>query len=112
MGAGRLVRVPELPDITIYLEAIESRVLEQTLIRARVASPFLLRTVAPPLTGLEGQRVTALRRVGKRIAIGFDNEQWLVMHLMIAGRPHWRGAGGGIGWKKHTGPPGFAAGPA
>src|SRR5258708_3930159 len=93
MGAGRLVRGPEVPDITIYLEAIESRVLEQTLIRARVASPFLLRTVAPPLTGLEGQRVTALRRVGKRIAIGFDNEQWLVMHLMIAGRLHWREAG-------------------
>lgn len=82
--------MPELPDITIYLEALESRILHQTLKRVRVASPFLVRTVTPPLTEVEGKMVRELRRIGKRIAIGFDDELWLVIHLMVAGRLHWR----------------------
>jgi formamidopyrimidine-DNA glycosylase len=82
--------VPELPDITIYLDALNRRVLGQTLIRARIASPFLLRTAVPPVTNCEGRKVTELRRLGKRIACGFEGELWLVLHLMIAGRLHWR----------------------
>jgi formamidopyrimidine-DNA glycosylase len=82
--------VPELPDITIYLDALNSRVLGQTLTRIRIASPFLLRTAVPPIASCEGRRVTALRRIGKRIAFGFEHELWLVLHLMIAGRLHWR----------------------
>ncbi len=82
--------MPELPDITIYLEALERRVLGEALNRVRIASPFLLRTVAPPLASLSGRKVSALRRIGKRIAFGFEDELWLVLHLMIAGRLHWR----------------------
>jgi len=82
--------VPELPDITIYIEALNARILGQTLERVRLASPFLLRTIEPPLGAAEGKRVRALRRIGKRIAIGFENDVWLVLHLMIAGRLHWR----------------------
>jgi formamidopyrimidine-DNA glycosylase len=81
--------VPELPDITIYLDALNRRVLGQTLSRIRIASPFLLRTAIPPISDCEGRKVIALRRIGKRIAFGFENELWLVMHLMIAGRLHW-----------------------
>ena len=84
--------MPELPDITIYLEALERRVLGQTLNRVRIASPFLLRTAVPPLATIHGRTVSALRRVGKRIAFGFEEELWLVLHLMIAGRLHWRAA--------------------
>ena len=85
--------MPELPDITIYLEALERRVLCQTLERVRVASPFLLRTAQPPLTGAHGKKVTALRRLGKRLAFGLEGDWWLVLHLMIAGRLHWRETG-------------------
>jgi formamidopyrimidine-DNA glycosylase len=85
--------MPELPDITVYIEAIGQRCLHQTLERVRVASPFLLRTVDPPLSATEGKRVVALRRIGKRIAIGVEPDIWLVLHLMIAGRLHWRKAG-------------------
>jgi len=81
--------VPELPDIAVYLEALEARVLGQPLERVRLGSPFLLRTIAPPIRDLEGKQVIALRRVGKRIAIGVDGGLWLVLHLMIAGRLHW-----------------------
>jgi formamidopyrimidine-DNA glycosylase len=81
--------VPELPDITIYLDALNRRVLGQTLTRIRIASPFLLRTAVPPISACEGREVIALRRIGKRIAFGFENELWLVLHLMIAGRLHW-----------------------
>jgi len=81
--------VPELPDIAVYIEALEPRILNQPLGRVRVASPFLLRTATPPLTALEGKSVRELRRVGKRIAIGFEDDIWLVLHLMIAGRLHW-----------------------
>jgi formamidopyrimidine-DNA glycosylase len=85
--------MPELPDITIYIEALEKRVLNKTLSRVRVASPFVLRTFSPPLASIENRPITELRRIGKRIAFGFTGEFWLVVHLMIAGRFHWRNAG-------------------
>ena len=82
--------MPELPDIAAYLAALEPRILSQPLQGIRLASPFLLRTAQPPLNEAEGHTVTELRRIGKRIAIGMDNDLWLVLHLMIAGRLHWR----------------------
>jgi formamidopyrimidine-DNA glycosylase len=85
--------VPELPDITIYIEALGARVLDQPLERVRVASPFLVRTAAPPLDAVAGKRVRELRRVGKRIAFGLESDLWLVLHLMIAGRLHWKPPG-------------------
>src|SRR5882724_2490675 len=84
--------MPELPDIVVYLEALERRILNQTLGRVQIASPFLLRTATPPLTTAEGKRVVALRRLGKRICIGLEDDLWLVLHLMIAGRLHWKEA--------------------
>ena len=81
--------MPELPDIVVYIEALERRILGHVLQRVQVTSPFLLRTATPPLESTHGRAVAALRRVGKRIAIGFDNDLWLVFHLMIAGRLHW-----------------------
>ena len=85
--------MPELPDIVVYIEALEKRILGQTLEHVRLASPFLLRTAAPPLPSAEGKTVAQLRRIGKRVAIGLDNDLWLVLHLMIAGRLHWRARG-------------------
>jgi len=85
-----LLSVPELPDISAYLTALESRVVGQPLQRIRMASPFLLRTVQPPLESAEGKVVEKLRRIGKRIAFGVQCDVWLVLHLMIAGRLHWR----------------------
>ena len=85
--------MPELPDIVVYIEALERRVLYQPLERVRVASPFLLRTAKPPLQAVEGKSVQKLRRIGKRIAFGVQEDLWLVLHLMIAGRLHWREAG-------------------
>ena len=85
--------MPELPDITVYIEALEKRIFGQPLERVRLASPFLLRSVAPPLSQVEGKTVRQLRRIGKRIAIGLDDDLWLVLHLMIAGRLHWRPRG-------------------
>jgi len=82
--------MPELPDITVYLEALEKRILGRALDRIRVAGPFLLRTASPPIASVQGHKVIALRRIGKRIALGFDNGHWLVFHLMIAGRLHWK----------------------
>jgi len=82
--------MPELPDIAAYITALEPRILGQPLQRIRLASPFLLRTVQPPLHDLEGRTVRELRRIGKRIAIGVEGELWLVLHLMIAGRLHWQ----------------------
>src|SRR5689334_17680899 len=82
--------MPELPDVTVYIEALEARILGQTLERVRLASPFLLRTIDPPLAAAHGKKVHRLRRVGKRIAIGVEGDLWLVIHLMIAGRLHWR----------------------
>ena len=82
--------MPELPDITAYIAALQSRIVGEQLEHARLASPFLLRTAQPPLNTVEGRRVEKLRRIGKRIAIGVDGDLWLVLHLMIAGRLHWR----------------------
>jgi formamidopyrimidine-DNA glycosylase len=85
--------MPELPDIAAYLHALEPRIVGQRLDRVRIASAFLLRTAQPPVADAEGRTVRELRRIGKRIAIGMDNDLWLVLHLMIAGRLHWRSAG-------------------
>jgi formamidopyrimidine-DNA glycosylase len=85
--------MPELPDICAYISALEARIVGQTLIKVRVASAFLLRTADPPLTEAHGHAVRRLERIGKRVAIGLDNDIWLVIHLMIAGRLHWRAAG-------------------
>ena len=82
--------VPELPDIVVYIQALDKRIQGQTLQRVQIASPFLLRTVNPPLSSLEGKKVVRLRRLGKRICVGFEDDLWLVLHLMIAGRLHWR----------------------
>lgn len=81
--------MPELPDITVYIEALQKRILGQQLEKVRVTSPFLLRTVRPPIESIYGRKVRELRRLGKRIAIGTDDDLWLVLHLMIAGRLHW-----------------------
>jgi formamidopyrimidine-DNA glycosylase len=84
--------MPELPDITVYIEALECRILGAPLEGFRLKSPFLLRTVQPKPQDAVGSKVTGLRRIGKRIAVGFDNDSWFVLHLMIAGRLHWKAA--------------------
>ena len=89
--------MPELPDIAAYITALEARILGQPLERVRLASVFLLRTADPPLASVEGRTVRAMRRIGKRIAIGVEGDLWLVLHLMIAGRLHWRPAAGQTG---------------
>jgi formamidopyrimidine-DNA glycosylase len=81
--------LPELPDIAVYIEALERRIVGATLASTRITHPFLLRTFEPPITALHGHRVVGLRRIGKRIAVGFEGDLWLVFHLMIAGRLHW-----------------------
>ncbi len=81
--------MPELPDITVYVEALSPRILGAKLESTRITHPFLLRTFDPPLAALQGRRVVELRRVGKRVAVGFEGDHWLVLHLMIAGRLHW-----------------------
>src|ERR1700683_4636337 len=95
--------MPELPDIVLYIEALEKRILGNRLERVRIASPFFLRTATPPVRDAEGKTVVQLRRLGKRICIGLDNDIWLVLHLMIAGRLHWRKLG-----VKGLPPPGVA----
>jgi formamidopyrimidine-DNA glycosylase len=85
--------MPELPDIASYVSALQPRIIGHSLQQVRVAGPFLLRTVQPPLGSAEGRTVRELRRVGKRIAIGLEGDLWLVLHLMIAGRLHWRQPG-------------------
>jgi formamidopyrimidine-DNA glycosylase len=82
--------MPELPDLTLYIKALEERIQGQPLECVRLASPFLLRTVEPPIAAVHGRRVRRLRRLGKRIAIGLEDDFWLVLHLMINGRLHWR----------------------
>jgi formamidopyrimidine-DNA glycosylase len=89
----KLIGMPELPDIATYIGALEPRIVARPIERVRLASPFLLRTVQPPITDVEGRTVRELRRIGKRIAIGIDGDLWLVLHLMIAGRLHWRPTG-------------------
>jgi formamidopyrimidine-DNA glycosylase len=85
--------MPELPDISAYISALQARIVGRTLERVRLGSVFLLRSVDPPLSAAEGKTVRELRRIGKRIAIGVDENIWLVLHLMIAGRLHWKHAG-------------------
>ena len=89
----KLISMPELPDIAAYITALEPRIVAQPLDRVRLASPFLLRTAQPPIKNVEGRVVRELRRIGKRIAIGVEGDLWLVLHLMIAGRLHWRPPG-------------------
>jgi formamidopyrimidine-DNA glycosylase len=81
--------MPELPDITAYCEALEERVRGRRLAHVKLAHPFLLRSVEPPLSMVFGREVEAVRRLGKRIALGLDHDLWLIVHLMIAGRLHW-----------------------
>jgi len=92
-ATGKLIAMPELPDIAAYISALEPRIVGQPLERVRLTSVFLLRTVQPPLASVEGHVVRELRRVGKRIAIGVENDLWLALHLMIAGRLHWKAPG-------------------
>jgi len=85
--------MPELPDVTVYREALEQRVVGRYLDKILILLPFLLRTVDPPIAAAQGRRVTEVRRIGKRLAIGLEGDFWLVLHLMIAGRLHWFDAG-------------------
>jgi formamidopyrimidine-DNA glycosylase len=85
--------MPELPDIAAYLCALDTLVVQRRLLGVRLASPFLLRTAQPPIALVQGRTVRELRRIGKRVALGLDGDLWLVLHLMIAGRLHWRGPG-------------------
>ncbi len=104
------VGMPELPDVVVYIEALESRIISQPLERVRLASPFLLRSVDPPIHEAEGKRVLGLRRLGKRIVFDLEGDLFLVFHLMIAGRLHWKGAGakvpGRLGLAAFDFPPG------
>jgi formamidopyrimidine-DNA glycosylase len=93
--------MPELPDIAAYITALEPRIVGERLERVRLASPFLLRSVQPPLARVEGHAVEGIRRVGKRIAIGLEGDLWLVLHLMIAGRLHWRAVGAKLGGRQN-----------
>src|ERR1700747_751979 len=103
--------MPELPDITAYIDALEARIVGQQLERVRLASAFLLRTVQPPLQSVEGKVVRELRRIGKRIAIGVEGDLWLVLHLMIAGRLHWRPPQAKLAGRKSLAAFGFPTGP-
>ena len=93
--------MPELPDIAAYLSALEPRIVGQPLTHLRIASPFLLRTVQPRIDTVEGHAIRALHRIGKRIVFEFDNGLWLVLHLMIAGRLHWRPLGAKLGGRNN-----------
>jgi formamidopyrimidine-DNA glycosylase len=101
--------MPELPDITVYIEALEPRILGQTLEAVRIVSPFLLRTAKPPISDAFAKKVHQLRRIGKRICIGLEDDLWLVLHLMIAGRLHWHPLGAKPGRVKASPPRGLAA---
>jgi len=94
--------MPELPDIAAYITALEKLIVGQPLEHVRIASPFVLRTARPPVESAEGHAVRELRRIGKRIAIGMDNDLWLVLHLMIAGRLHWRGREAKLGGRQNV----------
>src|SRR6185369_16586034 len=93
--------MPELPDIAAYLTALEARIVGQPIQQIRLASPFLLRTAHPPLASVENRVVQELRRIGKRIAIGLEGDLWLVLHLMIAGRLHWKAKGAKLGGRQN-----------
>src|SRR5262249_33549410 len=92
----RLSVLPELPDIEAYLHALRPRLLGRPLLQVRRANPFILRTAIPPISNAEGREIVELRRLAKRIAIGLTGDLWLVLHLMIAGRLHWRAPGAGL----------------
>jgi len=102
--------MPELPDISAYLVALQPRVIGEKLERVRMGSPFVLRTVQPPISAVEGQTIRELRRVGKRIAFGFENDYWLVIHLMIAGRLHWKSRDAKLGGRNNLAALDFPAG--
>jgi formamidopyrimidine-DNA glycosylase len=102
--------MPELPDVEAYLTALKPRVLDRTLLQVRIATPFLLRTIAPAPAEAANQKVTGLKRVGKRIAIGLENDLWLVIHLMIAGRLHWRPENSKLGGRQNLAAFDFAGG--
>ena len=102
--------MPELPDIALYIDALGDRVTGATLDGVRLGSPFLLRSVKPPLKEAFGRRVTGIRRLGKRIAIGLDGDLWLVLHLMIAGRLHWQATGAALPGKRGLAAFDFATG--
>jgi formamidopyrimidine-DNA glycosylase len=91
--------MPELPDITVYLECLAKRIVGQPIEQIRIANPFLLRTVSPPPSAVEGRTVTDLRRIGKRIVIGVEGDMFVVIHLMIAGRLRWRARGAKLAGK-------------
>jgi formamidopyrimidine-DNA glycosylase len=101
--------MPELPDVTLYIEALEKRILEQPLERVRLVSPFLLRTVEPSIAAAHGRGVRRLRRLGKRIALGLEGDLWLVLHLMINGRLHWKQPGAGLAGRHALAAFGFSA---
>jgi len=102
--------MPELPDIAAYITALEPRIVGQPVEHIRIASPFLLRTVRPPVADVEGRKVRELRRMGKRIVIGIDGDFWLVLHLMIAGRLHWRPVGAKLSGRQYLAAFDFPAG--
>src|SRR5579862_6832149 len=105
-----LLRMPELPDIAAYISALEPRIVGRGLERVRLGNAFLLRTVEPAIGDVEGRVVRGVRRVGKRIAIGVDGDLWLVLHLMIAGRLHWRPAGAKLSGRQNLAAFDFADG--
>jgi len=105
-----LTLMPELPDITVYLEALERRVPGRTLETIRILDVFVLRTAVPPVDSLGGRKVTGLLRLGKRLALGFEGDRWLVIHLMIAGRLHWTEAGKAPGARQALAQLSFASG--
>src|SRR5689334_15017188 len=92
--------MPELPDVTVYVEALRERIVGHRYNNVQIRGPFFLRSATPPLSATEGKLVREVRRVGKRIAIGLEDDLWLVLHLMIAGRLHWRPAGAKAANKK------------
>jgi formamidopyrimidine-DNA glycosylase len=92
--------MPELPDITMYVEALAARIIGERLEALRLGSPFVLRTAEPPASELIGQRVDAVRRLGKRVVLGFENDTFAVLHLMIAGRLHWKVRGASLGGRR------------
>lgn len=102
--------MPELPDISAYITALERRIVGQPIEKIRLASPFLLRTIEPTIQDVECRVVRELRRIGKRIAIGVDGDLWLVLHLMIAGRLHWRAKGANLGGRQNLAAFDFAEG--
>jgi formamidopyrimidine-DNA glycosylase len=91
--------MPELPDVTVYIEALEERILDRPILKIRIGSPFVLRSFDPPIGAAEGKKVLALRRLGKRIVFELENELFLIVHLMIAGRFHWKPKGAKIARK-------------